>query len=303
MLDSHGRRDNPLVSAVIPAYNYGVFIMDAVESVLAQTYENIEIIVVDDGSTDNTGELLKPYEEAGKLRYIYQKNAGNASARNLGITSATGEFIAFLDADDIWLENKIERQMSFLDEHPEHSAVFCDEFFFRDGEEPVKAPPKILENEDFFEKFLLTCYTTPSSLLIRRSAFELTGLFNTKLVYCEDWDLMIRITKHVRVGYLPEYLLMKREHNSSMSAKYLHRAFNYKELYYNNTNLLDKRQLRMFRRVTASKCWRRAQRLMSDGKTKEAFSLFSFIAKISPAHILKFPSLMKRYFLQAAGIR
>lgn len=299
----HGKSNNPLVSAVIPAYNYGVFILDAVESVLAQTYGNIEIIVVDDGSTDNTRELLKPYSEAGKLRYMYQENAGNASARNLGITSAAGEFIAFLDADDIWIENKIERQMAFLNAHPENSAVFCDEFSFRDGEEPVKAPPKIQENEDFFEKFLLTCYTTPSSLLIRKDDFGRAGLFNTRMVYCEDWDLMIRISKYIRLGYLPEYLLMKREHGSSMSSKYLHRAFNYKELYYNNKNLLDKRQLRMFRRVTASKCWRRVQRLMSDGKTKEAFSLFSFTAKISPAHILKFPNLIKRYLWQAAGFK
>ena len=108
-----------LVTAVIATYNYGRFVTQAVESVLAQTYGNLEVIVVDDGSDDDTRELLAPYTD--RIRYIYQKNQSVAAARNTGIRAASGDLIAFLDADDIWHPQKIEVQMRYLADHPEEA--------------------------------------------------------------------------------------------------------------------------------------------------------------------------------------
>src|SRR5438477_3922397 len=107
---------NDLVTAVIPTYNYGRFVTQAVESALGQTYRNLEIIVVDDGSTDDTREQLLPYRD--RLRYIYQENQSVAAARNTGIRAATSEFIAFLDADDLWHPRELELQMRYLADHP-----------------------------------------------------------------------------------------------------------------------------------------------------------------------------------------
>ena len=101
-----------LVSVVIPTYNCGKYICDAVKSVLSQTYKNIEIIIVDDGSTDNTKEALRSYVYNKQIRYIYQKNKGPAASRNLGVEKAEGDFIAFLDADDLWNEKKLKKAKS-----------------------------------------------------------------------------------------------------------------------------------------------------------------------------------------------
>src|SRR5437588_6877362 len=112
---------NDLVTAVIPTYNYGRFVTQALESVLAQTYANIEIIVVDDGSKDDTREQLASY--ADRIRYIYQENQSVAAARNTGIRAAAGDLVAFLDADDVWHPQKVELQMFYLADHPEVGLV------------------------------------------------------------------------------------------------------------------------------------------------------------------------------------
>ena len=119
---------DPLVSIIIPSWNTAAYVGEAVDSALAQTYPNIEIIVVDDGSTDNTKELLQPYADAGKIHYVYQANKGLAGARNTGIRMAKGEYIAFLDDDDEWLPAKLDRQVAFLDADHSVSMVFCKEW-------------------------------------------------------------------------------------------------------------------------------------------------------------------------------
>ena len=107
----------PLVSVIIPTYNSSQYIKEAIDSVLAQTYKNFEIIVIDDGSTDNTKEVLAPYLSV--IKYIYKNNGGPASARNRGIKEANGEFVAFLDADDVWKPDRLARGVDILDQRPE----------------------------------------------------------------------------------------------------------------------------------------------------------------------------------------
>ena len=117
----------PKVSVIIPAYNCAHYICHAVDSVLAQTFPDFELVVVDDGSTDNTRELLKQY--GSQIKYIYQQNKDMTAARNTGINHSSGEYIAFLDSDDIWLANKLERQIVLLDQAPEVGLVYCWHYY------------------------------------------------------------------------------------------------------------------------------------------------------------------------------
>src|SRR5215831_9468158 len=122
------QRPVPIVSVVIPTYNNARFLPEALDSLLGQTYRDFELIVVDDGSTDDTLEVLKPYRHL--IRYVRKENGGPASARNLGIRHASGELIAFQDADDIWLPDKLQLQVDYLREHPEVGLVFSGSIFF-----------------------------------------------------------------------------------------------------------------------------------------------------------------------------
>ncbi len=125
---------DPLISAVIPTYNYGHFVTAAVRNVLAQTYRNLEVIVVDDGSKDNTRERLAPYLD--RIRYVYQENQGPSAARNTGIRSATGEWVALLDSDDLWHPRKLELQVKYLQAHPEVGLLGSDRVYDLHGDWP-----------------------------------------------------------------------------------------------------------------------------------------------------------------------
>jgi glycosyltransferase involved in cell wall biosynthesis len=194
---------NPEVSVVIPTYNRAGCIKDAIDSVLAQTFQDCEIIVVDDGSTDDTRQIIGRYGQ--RVRYIYQQNAGVSAARNRGITEAQGEWVAFLDSDDIWLPHKLELQLSdirssnislclhtvdaFLTrpEYGENLSQFKVTGFFDviDGRSQVLNDPFPFIVKHWFASF--------QSSLIRRSALLKAGMFNESLTLHEDYDLLCRI--------------------------------------------------------------------------------------------------------------
>lgn len=181
--------NNPLVSIIIPCHNQGHFISQAIESALAQTYQNIEVVVVNDGSTDNTRKVMESYGE--QIQYIEKENGGPSSARNSGVLGSSGEWLQFLDADDIITSNKIEKQA--LGGLP--SYVGCVYSGWRDvhvcGEIMASCFPKV--PSDFVKAFLTGNMLTPSAILIRRTAFESAGGFDEGLKGFEDWDLWFRI--------------------------------------------------------------------------------------------------------------
>ena len=284
------------VSVVIPSYNYGKFVREAVDSVLSQTYADFEIVLVDDGSRDNTRETLQDYIDAGRINYIYKENGGLPAARNTGIQAASGEYIAMLDADDKWLPRKLELQMAYMTDNPDVDVLFCDELRFQEGREPQETPRKLLAGENIREKFLISCFTIPSSLLFKKKSLTMTGLFDEKLQHCEDWDMMMRMAYKLNVAYLPEYLVLRRIHSSSMSVNIKNKSVYYKRFYNNNKVLLDNRQKSVFRKNVGKRCFVYATRFIDVGKTSEALKVFAMSVMFYPLLSLKFPSLMMRLY-------
>lgn len=204
------------VSVVIPTYNCGRFIAEAVESVLAQTVRPAEIVVVDDGSTDDTAEIVAKFGD--RVRYIRQENQGVGAARNKGAEVATGEFLAFLDADDYWAPTKLEKQLAKFAEDPEIGLVHCG---FQNVDSYGNLLDKNLNGSGGWvaEKLLRfePSITAPGgTTLIKREAFRDVGGYDTNpdLHPSEDWDISYRLARRWKYGFVPEPLLYYRQHGS-----------------------------------------------------------------------------------------
>jgi glycosyltransferase involved in cell wall biosynthesis len=205
----------PKVSVVIPSYNSARFVGEAIESVLAQTYVDLEIIVVDDGSTDDTHDVVARFTDP-RVRYVYQDNRERSAARNTGIRAAQGEYVAFLDADDLWRAEKLARQVGLLDAHPEVGLVYCGAL--------------LMENDRVFDEetcsyrgwvlrpLLLVGNIVAGSLssaMVRRGCFDRAGLFDETFSACEDWDMWVRIALHYPLDFVPMPLVKCRVHSSN----------------------------------------------------------------------------------------
>jgi glycosyltransferase involved in cell wall biosynthesis len=208
MGEEQEKRQLPRVSVIIPTHNRKAFVQEAVDSVLAQTYEDFELIVVDDGSTDGTGKVLKRYEN--RLLYLYQANQGVSAARNNGLALAQGEFIAFLDSDDLWLPKKLAIQVAFMDQHPQAQICYTDELWIRRGKRvnPKKRHAKC--SGEIYHHCLPLCIISPSSALMRRGLFAQVGTFDPGLPVCEDYDLWLRVAARFPVFFIPQRLIVKR---------------------------------------------------------------------------------------------
>lgn len=197
-----------LISVIIPTYNRALFVKEAVDSVMGQTFKDWELVVVDDGSTDGTGALLVPYEP--RLRYIRSEHRGVSAARNLGIGVTSGEWVGFLDSDDLWLPEKLERQMEVLRRHPDTILCYTDEIWIRNGRRVNPGRRHEKHSGWIFERCLPLCIISPSSALIRRTVFMELGGFDEDLPACEDYELWLRITSQHPVIFLGERLIVKR---------------------------------------------------------------------------------------------
>ena len=206
MLD---RREAPLVSVIIPTYNGACFLAQTIESVLAQTYPSLEVLVVDDGSTDATWAVTAGY--GSRVRYVRQANAGTAAARNRGVVEARGEYVALLDHDDLWLPHKLERQLPFFAGDPAIGVVFAGIEFFRTRTGEVTAqyfPGPELGPHDLLAHRVLPIQT----VVFRRSALDAVGPFDEGLRGTDDWDLGIRLSMRFRMVGVPETLARVRLH-------------------------------------------------------------------------------------------
>lgn len=203
----------PLISVIIPTYNVEFYVEEALKSVLAQTYTNLEIIAVDNGSTDRTRDVLQPYIDKNKVVYIRQDNRGLAGARNTGIRSSRGEYIAFLDADDIFLPEKLERQVAYLETHPQCGVCYCGIWHFYD-EKPddlFKLDYAYYSGVDVLPNLLRKNFVNPLSVVIRRSEVERVGFFDESYWHGEDWEYWVRLAYHGTVFcYLPDALAKYR---------------------------------------------------------------------------------------------
>jgi glycosyltransferase involved in cell wall biosynthesis len=201
------------VSVVIPAYNIAGYIGRAIESVLAQTRKADQIVVVDDGSTDGTADVIKKY--VPRVKYVYQENRGLAGARNTGIRASTCQWVAFLDGDDEWLPQFLELQMGVLQRNPQlvWSIMNYTTYLYSENRgasflEPVKAR-QMLGGKDFFESYFEAFQRGAGgncdAIIVKRDVFENAGYFDEQLRFAEDWDMWLRIAyKWPDVGYVPE---------------------------------------------------------------------------------------------------
>ncbi len=206
------------ITVVIPTYNRYDFLKRAIVSVISQTYKVKEIVVVDDGSSDSTSQILQDFPN---IKYIFQKNSGVSSARNLGIKNASHEWIAFLDSDDEWYESKLEEQVVFHKAQSDVLMSYTDEEWIRDGVS-VKIPKKFRKiGLNPFNENLSFCNIAPSSALIHKTLFKSVGVFDESLDVCEDYDLWLRIALHYKIALVDKKLIKKYAgHKDQLSFKH-----------------------------------------------------------------------------------
>ena len=201
-------QENPKVSVIIPTFNRNQMLKEAIDTVLSQEYQGVELIVVDDGSTDGTTEYLETYGQ--HLSVIQQQNRGVSAARNAGIAAASGRYIAFLDSDDLWLPQKLRQQVQFFTLHPEALVCQTEEIWVRNGRRVNPGLRHRKLSGMIFEPSLHLCLVSPSAVMIRRSLFDTVGLFDESLPACEDYDLWLRVSCRYPVFLIDTPLIVKR---------------------------------------------------------------------------------------------
>lgn len=202
------QKNQDLVSVVLPTFNRAWTLRNAVDSVLCQDYPHIELIVVDDGSKDDTQELLESYKN--KIIVLSLKNSGVSAARNAGIKKSRGSFIALLDSDDAWEERKISCQVAFFEQNPEAMICQTEEVWIRNGK---RVNPKVKHKKPsgmIFEPSLDLCLVSPSAVMMRKELFDLKGYFDEDFIVCEDYDLWLRVSSTLPIFLIDKPYTIKR---------------------------------------------------------------------------------------------
>ena len=209
----------PIVSVIIPTYDRVNFLMEAIASVQAQRYKPIELIVVDDGSTDKTAERLSGVRDAHVLRISHTGRPG--AVRNTGMGAATGDYIAFLDSDDLWHRDKITMQMEALAANPDSLIIHCREIWRRNGRIVSQAGQRHQRSGWLFADAVNKCIIGPSTVLLHRSILEEVGGFREDLEIAEDYELWLRVTNRFPVAYCDQQLVTNRAgHGDQLSERY-----------------------------------------------------------------------------------
>jgi glycosyltransferase involved in cell wall biosynthesis len=260
----------PLVSVVIPTYNRAWCLAEAVDSVLAQELRGFELIVVDDGSTDDTPRLLEGYGEA--VRTLRRENHGVSAARNAGIAAARAELIAFLDSDDLWLPGKLRRQVEFFTSHPKALICQTEELWVKNGRRVNPGKRHRKRGGMIFEPSLDLCLVSPSAVMVRRELFERVGLFDESLPACEDYDLWLRVSCRFPVHLIETPLIVKRGgHADQLSRAWGLDRYRISALVkLLNGDSLNEVQRQAARRVLRRKCAVYAGGCRKRGRTEEA---------------------------------
>lgn len=313
----------PLVSFVIPAYNTSAYIVQAVESCLAQTYTEIEVIVVDDGSTDNTVALLhEHYDDDGRVRVIEQPNAGPSVARNTGIDAARGEFVHFIDADEFILPTKVKKSCALFQQHPEIGVVYGHGIAVEpDGVTVITMEQPPLPSGDVLCEWLVGTmaggtHGVVSSVMVRREALRAVGGFNPTIKGTEDWDLWLRLAARYPFAALDEKLVYYRRTADGVHVNRLNMAqcrlrtiqlarelpgrerclddAAYDRLEAGRWHLVAERLWEVGRRAEARSAYAQANRLDPHPKRKLRRALFALSTRVFPHTIVEVWNAAKR---------
>jgi len=198
----------PFFSIIIPTYNRRVFLKKAIDSVLCQSFNDFEIIIVDDGSNDGTRDLILSYDDA-RIRCVYQDNHGVAYTRNVGLTQSSGSFIAFLDSDDWWHEDKLKTAAEYINRYPEINIFHTEEVWYRNGELLAQKSKHKKPTGYVYKNALPLCCISISTAVINKTVFDKIGIFDEALTACEDYDFWLRATNTYEVMLIPEFLTLK----------------------------------------------------------------------------------------------
>ncbi len=279
------------VSVVIPTYQHAGFVCDAIDSVLSQTYQDYELIVVDDGSTDGTMEIVAKY--GNQIAYLYQNNKGSAAARNTGIRAATGEYVAFLDADDVWMPNKLELEVAFLDTHPSVGMLYSNYGYFGDRLAPAgtgfdRWPPV---SGHVLKEIFLSNPISSSAVLIRKSCFEKVGCFDES-IFAEDTDMWLRLAARFEMDYLRTPLAKYRFHQENKhllaGAILIGQVALRRKCLEANKTILNKTDLKVMRRRYGEMLIGLGYWYLSQGLRREARGAFWECVKLFPYHLITY---------------
>lgn len=227
------KKNENLVSVILPSFNRAWALKDAVDSVFSQDYPHIELIVIDDGSTDHTQKLLEEYknEYKNELIVLTQENSGVSAARNAGIKNSRGAFVALLDSDDTWDKRKISCQVAFFKRHPEALICQTEEIWIRNGK---RVNPKVKHKKPsgmIFDPSLNLCLVSPSAVMMRKKLFDMKGYFNEEFTVCEDYDLWLRVSSTLPVFLIDEpYTIKRGGHKDQLSSLHSQDKFRIRSL-------------------------------------------------------------------------
>lgn len=268
------QQKKPLVSVVVPVYERPAFIVHCLESVMSQTFHDYEVIVVDDGSKDNTAHVIQ--KKFPQVKYLHQENRGVSTARNLAVKNSRGRFIALLDSDDLWKKNKLEEQIAFMLKHPDCLISHTDEVWLRNGKHFNQKAKHKKSGSNLFERSLQLCLISPSAVIMKREFFDIVGFFDETLPLCEDYDLWLRTTCRFEAGYINKKLTVKRGgHPDQLSSNMgldKYRILSLAKLL--ESGILTKVQSDTAAAVLKTKCRIYANGCLKHGRTEE-FETFS----------------------------
>jgi len=260
-----------VVSVIIPTYNRASFLKEALDSVLLQQNAEMEVIVVDDGSTDDTAAIVESFGRA--VTYLYQSNAGVSAARNTGIKAARGRWLALLDSDDLWLPGKLQFQLELLNRHKDIKICQTEELWIRNGrrQNPKKYHKK--PSGHCFSALLERCLVSPSAVMMHRELLDEVGLFDEALPACEDYDMWLRIGSRYPIGLLERPLIVKRgghpdQLSTSIAALDRYRIKSLSKLI--GSGSLDSGQRKQALAVLARKCRIYGEGCLKRGRIMEA---------------------------------
>ncbi len=249
----------PLVSVIITNYNYEDFILHAIDSALVQTYENIEVIIVDDGSSDNSRMIISDYaRKDSRVCPIFQSNSGQAAATNVGILASKGEFVAFLDADDIWYPDKLKKQLPLFEDSSVGVVYSSASIIDLSGNPYDEMITKRIDKaENFLNSIILDNFIPFTSAVVRKQFFAKAGMLNAQYRVCTDYDLWLRLAKFCRFDCILEQLVGYRAKPGSLSGNPVEMFKVSREItdifFRQNSSLFDKKFIRNERAVSYSR--------------------------------------------------
>ena len=280
--------NKPLVSIIMPAYNAEKTIVESIESVLRQTYRNWELIVVNDGSKDSTSEVVLAINDE-RVRLIEQENGGVANARNNGINNSTGEYIAFLDSDDLWVEEKLERQLGTI-EGGEHKMCFAKTWCFRENSNQTSdCFVNVSLDFDDRDKILIYDFIPILTVLLAKDVLDEVGYFDETLRGVEDWDLWIRVLQKYDVVYLDEFLAKYRISSIGLSGNFEKHFIEEEKVWMKHIDLYSK-EISSYRQWFADK-----KQTIIAKQNKDIYNFLKYLSKLLRRPILLFKYLYLRY--------